>query len=60
MARKGSWKNQLDRKYNRLMNTGSSSVMDRANTIILKAIGELDQVGKELDAFSLKNKLFKK
>jgi hypothetical protein len=49
MAHKGSWKAELDRKYNRLMNTGSISVIDRANTAILKAIEELDQLKKEID-----------
>ena len=46
MARKGSWKNELDRKYNLLMNTGSIELMDRANNVILKAIEELDSIKK--------------
>lgn len=50
MARRGSWKYELDTKYNRLMNMGSISVIDRANTAILKAIEELDQIQKEIDA----------
>jgi len=50
MAGKGSWKAELDRKYNRLTNLGSISVIDRANSAILKAIEELDQIQKEIDA----------
>ena len=59
MAKKGSWKSELDRKYNRLMNMGSISVIDRANTVITKAIEELDQIQKEIDVqghpYNLKN-----
>ena len=44
MARAGSWKNEFDRKYNRLMNMGSISVIDRTNDVLLKAIAGLDKV----------------
>lgn len=60
MARKGSWKHELDTKYNRLMNLGSISVIDRANDIILEAIEKLDQIQKEIDTqghpYNLKTK----
>lgn len=46
MARKGSWKAELDRKYNRLMNRGSIELIDKANDAILKAIEELDRIEK--------------
>jgi len=46
MAREGSWKAELDGKYNKLMNSGSVELMNRANDIILKAIEELDSVDK--------------
>jgi len=44
MARAGSWKNEFDRKYNRLMNTRSITVADRTNTVLLKAITGLDKI----------------
>ena len=44
MARAGSWKNEFDRKYNRLMNMRSISVADRTNEVLLKAIAGLDKI----------------
>ena len=44
MARAGSWKNEFDRKYNRLMNLRSITVADRANDVLLKAIAGLDKI----------------
>ena len=44
MARAGSWKNEFDRKYNRLMNMYSVSVADRTNDVLLKAIAGLDKI----------------
>ena len=46
MTRKGSWKAELDRKYNHLMNGGSIELIDRANDVIVKAIEELDHISK--------------
>lgn len=46
MARKGSWKNELDRKYNRLMNTGDIKLIDKANGVICEAIEKLDAIAK--------------
>lgn len=48
MARKGSWKAEFDKKYNRLMNMGSISVIDRANDVLTKGIEGLDQILKEI------------
>lgn len=48
MARAGSWKNEFDRKYNLLMNTGSISVADRTNDVLLKAIAGLDKIIAEI------------
>ncbi|KKL80295.1 hypothetical protein LCGC14_2006160 [marine sediment metagenome] len=43
-----TWKAELDRKYRRLMNKGSISVVDRANDVICKAIEGLDQIQNEI------------
>lgn len=37
-----SWKDELDKKYEREMSAGSTDKMDRANRIILQAISQLD------------------
>lgn len=42
MAKKGSWKHELDVKYNRLMNSGDITLIDKANEVILDAIAKLD------------------
>jgi len=44
MARAGSWKNEFDRKYNKLMNLRSITVADRTNTVLLRAIAGLDKI----------------
>ena len=44
MARAGSWKNEFDRKYNRLMNMRSITVADKTNDVLLKAIAGLDKI----------------
>jgi len=44
--KKGSWKAELDRKYNHLMNSGSIELIDRTNDVILKAIEELEHISK--------------
>ena len=44
MAKRGSWKHELDVKYNRLMNSGNIEVMDKANEVILEAIAKLDAI----------------
>ena len=49
MAMKGSWKAEFDRKYNRLMNMGSISVIKRANDILTGAIEGLDQLRDEVE-----------
>ena len=48
MAKTGSWKAEFDRKYNRLRNKGSMSVIDRINTVLLDAIAGLDQIDCEI------------
>ncbi len=44
-----SWKQELDSKYRKLMNMGSISVTDRANTVILQAISDLDKIQVEIN-----------
>ena len=44
MARAGSYKNEFDRKYNRLMNLYSVGVAERTNDVLLKAIAGLDKI----------------
>ena len=44
MTKKGSWKHELDVKYNRLMNSGDIALMDKANEVICDAIAKLDAI----------------
>jgi len=47
MTKKGSWKYELDAKYNHLMNSGDIGIMDKANEVILEAIAKLDAIKVE-------------
>ena len=49
MARSGSWKNEFDRKYNRLMNMRSISCANKTNEVLLKAIAGLDKILAEIE-----------
>ena len=44
-----SWKKELDVKYDSLMNMGDSSIMNKANDVILKAIENRDKVLRECE-----------
>jgi hypothetical protein len=49
MAKIESWKQELDRKYNALMNMGRTDLMDKANEVVCDAIDKLDKIKASID-----------
>ncbi len=47
-----SWKQEFDRKYRKLMNSGDTAKMDAANEVVTDAICKLDQIPKILHSQS--------
>lgn len=43
----GIWKEELDEKYERIMNAGIVSAMDEANNVVLDTIDKLNRILKD-------------